>query len=176
VLSHDAPIFLLTAVTMMAAIMPFVGSAIVWVPVCLGFYGLGGSWQLALALAVYCVIVVSMVDNVVKPFILHGQANLHPLLALLSILGGASVLGPIGILVGPMLVSFLQALLLMLRKELERWGDPTTKSMTMMSPAAVALEKSIEAAVEDLKDDKPTKSAHPKSNKDAAPKKKGGKG
>jgi hypothetical protein len=40
----------------------------------------------------------------------------------LSILGGVQVLGPVGILVGPMLVSFLQALLNMLRKELDSFG------------------------------------------------------
>jgi hypothetical protein len=59
---------------------------------------------------------------VIKPLILHGQSKLHPLLALLSILGGVQVLGPVGILVGPMLVSFLQALLIMLRKELDSFG------------------------------------------------------
>ncbi|CAN0334057.1 unnamed protein product, partial [Ectocarpus sp. 4 AP-2014] len=42
-----------------------------------------------------------------------------PLLALLSVLGGIQLLGPIGILVGPMLVAFMQALLEMLRKELD---------------------------------------------------------
>ena len=44
-----------------------------------------------------------------KPLMLHGQSKLHPLLALLSILGGIHAFGPVGILVGPMLVSFLQA-------------------------------------------------------------------
>ncbi|MEM8866172.1 MAG: AI-2E family transporter, partial [Planctomycetota bacterium] len=73
------------------------------------------------------VIVVSNIDNVIKPFVLHGQSNLHPLLALLSVLGGVSVLGPVGILVGPMLVAFLQALLNMLRKELDLLqGAPDT--------------------------------------------------
>ena len=76
----------------------------------------------AILLAIYCTIVVSGIDNVIKPLILHGQSKLHPLLALLSILGGVQVLGPVGILVGPMLVSFLQALLTMLRKELDSFG------------------------------------------------------
>jgi hypothetical protein len=76
-------------------------------------------------LAAYCTVVVSGIDNVIKPLILHGQSKLHPLLALLSILGGVQVLGPVGILVGPMLVSFLQALLNMLRKELDSFSSPT---------------------------------------------------
>jgi hypothetical protein len=101
----------------------------------------------ALALAIYSAIIVSGIDNVIKPLVLHGQANLHPLLALLSILGGIQVLGPVGILVGPMLVSFLQALLAMFRRELERWDDPTQRSVSL-SPGARALAATIDAAAE----------------------------
>ncbi|MEM9412746.1 MAG: AI-2E family transporter, partial [Planctomycetota bacterium] len=57
-------------------------------------------------------------DNFIKPLVLHGQSNLHPLFALLSILGGVSALGPIGILIGPMIVAFLQTLLKLLQREL----------------------------------------------------------
>ena len=59
-----------------------------------------------------------MAENVIKPLVLHGQSNLHPLLALLSVLGGVHALGPIGILVGPMVVVFLQTLLNILHGEL----------------------------------------------------------
>ena len=50
--------------------------------------------------------------------VLHGQSNLHPLLALLSVLGGIQALGPIGIVVGPMVVVFLQTTLKILQREL----------------------------------------------------------
>ena len=60
---------------------------------------------------------VSMIDNIIKPLVLHGQSNLHPLLALLSILGGVQALGPIGILVGPMSVVFVQVLVRILHRE-----------------------------------------------------------
>jgi hypothetical protein len=72
----------------------------------------------AILLAVYCGGVVSTIDNVIKPLVLHGQSNLHPLLALMSVLGGVKALGPVGILVGPMLVAFVHALLVMVNKEL----------------------------------------------------------
>jgi len=148
------------ALTMVFAIVPFVGAAGVWIPTCAiiflfgenvfvkgGEATAGGDWPVALALAIYCAIVVSGIDNVIKPLVLHGQANLHPLLALLSILGGIQVLGPVGILVGPMLVSFLQALLAMFRKELECWEDPSQRSVTL-SPGARALAASIDAAAD----------------------------
>ncbi|MEM6330246.1 MAG: AI-2E family transporter [Planctomycetota bacterium] len=119
------PIFLLTAVTMLMAIVPFVGATIVWVPVVAWVFFYQGDTAWAVGLLLWCAIAVSNIDNVIKPYILHGQSNLHPLLALLSVLGGVSVLGPVGILVGPMLVAFLQALLNMLRKELEALkGEP----------------------------------------------------
>ena len=69
-------------------------------------------------MAVYGFGVVSMADNVIKPWILQGQSKLHPLLALLSVLGGVQALGPIGILIGPMVVAFLQVLLMMLQREI----------------------------------------------------------
>jgi predicted PurR-regulated permease PerM len=72
----------------------------------------------ALMLAVYGAGVISTVDNFIKPMVLHGQSNLHPLLALLSVLGGVQALGPIGIVVGPMVVVFLQTILKILQREL----------------------------------------------------------
>jgi predicted PurR-regulated permease PerM len=110
-------VFLLTALAMLFTLVPFVGAAIIWVPVCL-WLGVEGRTTAAVLLAVYCLGVVSTVDNLVKPLVLHGRSNLHPLLALLSVLGGVQALGPIGILVGPMVVAFLQTLLNMVHAEL----------------------------------------------------------
>ena len=116
----DLPVFLLTVLTMLMAIVPFIGAMAVWglVAAWVMFMVPGGFWP-GLVLAIYGFFLVSSVDNVLKPYILSGQSNLHPLLALLSVFGGVQFLGPIGILVGPMLVVFLQTLLGMLRKELD---------------------------------------------------------
>jgi hypothetical protein len=65
------------------------------------------------------------------------------LLALLSILGGIEAFGPVGILVGPMLVSFLQALLNMLRKELDSFGGPVGPSS---KPLAESMVEAIQMA------------------------------
>ena len=84
-------------------------------------------WAAAL-LALYGMLVVSMADNVIKPLVLRGRANLHPLLALLSVIGGVQALGPIGIFVGPMAVAFLQAALSMLNVELKALGSESADS------------------------------------------------
>ena len=112
-------LFLLSVLTMLLALVPFVGSAIVWGPVCFWLYAEQGRTTAALCLLVFCLVIVSMIDNVVKPAVLHGRSNIHPLLALLSVLGGIQALGPIGIFVGPMAVAFLQTLLNMVHTELD---------------------------------------------------------
>lgn len=111
-------VFLLMMITFVFALVPFVGAATVWIPACLWLYFYESRPTAAIVLAVYSAVVVSMADNIIKPIVLHGQSNLHPLLALLSVIGGVQALGPIGILVGPMLVVFLQTLLNILHREL----------------------------------------------------------
>lgn len=156
-------IFFWTALTTFLAMVPFVGAAAVWAPICLYLYFHTGevisseviNGELveqfkypdgrplaATILAIYCVTVVSMIDNLIKPIVLHGQSNLHPLLALLSVIGGIQALGPIGILVGPMLVAFLQALLNMLNKELQLLGqesDATGQPVVFATGAAPSV-------------------------------------
>ena len=123
-------VFLLTFLTMLLALVPFVGATAIWLPCCLWLYFLEDRAVAAVLLAVWGVFAVSMVDNLIKPFVLHGQSNIHPLLALLSVWGGIQTLGPIGIFVGPMVVAFLQALLNILRAELDstqsKLGPTTT--------------------------------------------------
>lgn len=111
-------VFLLTMLTMLLAMIPFLGAASVWFPVVV-YVALFENRPVAAGLLfLYCALIVSTIDNIIKPYILHGQSNLHPLLALLSVLGGVTALGPIGILLGPMLVVFLQTLLKLLKAEL----------------------------------------------------------
>jgi predicted PurR-regulated permease PerM len=118
VVGLESSVFLLMLLTMVLALVPFAGAAAVWIPVSLYLYFYEGSPTSAIGLALYGGIIVSQADNVIKPFVLHGQSNLHPLLALLSVLGGLQALGPIGILVGPMVVVFLQVLLRLVQREM----------------------------------------------------------
>ncbi|HVX13806.1 MAG TPA: AI-2E family transporter [Pirellulales bacterium] len=125
---------LLTMLTMLFALVPFVGGAAVWVPCCLWLL-LEGRVTAAILLALYCGIIVSASDNIIKPLVLQGQSNLHPLLALLSVLGGVKALGPIGIVVGPMVVAFLQVLLQMLQIELDQLSGSKTAGPSPAPPA-----------------------------------------
>ena len=156
-LAPGAPIFLLTMLTMTLAVVPFVGAAGVWIPTCLWIYFYQGERMVgdelvtgepftALVLAAYCLGVVSTIDNVIKPYVLHGQSNLHPLLALMSVLGGVTALGPVGILVGPMLVAFIHALLVMVNKELRLLSSGETRDgLYQKSMFPISAEQQTEA-------------------------------
>ncbi len=124
-------VFLLTLLTGFLAMIPFVGATSVWLPAAMWLYFFEDRTGAAIGLGLYGMIIVSQADNLIKPWVLHGQSRLHPLLALLSVLGGVQALGPIGILVGPMIVAFAQALMNILQRELtdldhrDRRGDHT---------------------------------------------------
>jgi predicted PurR-regulated permease PerM len=143
VLGMPSLVLLFLATTFMAFI-PFLGPAAVWAPVAIYLGMFEGRWPEAIGLAIFGVTVVAMVDNVVRMFVLQGNSQLHPLLALLSVLGGLQVFGPIGILVGPMVVVFLQTLLEILNHELSgkaklengSEADPTGNDRSLDSATA----------------------------------------
>jgi predicted PurR-regulated permease PerM len=157
---------LLTLLTMVLALVPFTGAAAVWIPVSLYVYFFQDSTWAAVALAIYGAVVVSGADNVIKPLVLHGQSNLHPLLALLSVLGGIQALGPIGIVIGPMAVVFLQVLLKLVQRELssmDRSSWVFWRGFGGAEPAAVAV-----AAGPTIPADAPVTPSQPQGNGRAA--------
>ncbi len=113
------PLMLLIMLTLFGAFVPAVGSAIIWVPACLWLL-FTGHVSAAIALFIWCAAVATVADNIVRPALLHGQSNIHPLMALLSVIGGVEVLGPVGLFVGPMAVAFLQTGLKLLNVEIEQ--------------------------------------------------------
>jgi predicted PurR-regulated permease PerM len=140
-------IVLLFFLTTFMALIPFFGAASVWAPCCIWLGFVEERWGPALALAFYGALVVSSIDNVIKVFVLHGRSQLHPLLALLSVLGGVQVFGPIGILVGPMVVVFLQTTLEILNHELSRYEAPSEDAERELLVAA-ATGVSVEAVAD----------------------------
>ena len=89
----------------------------------------GALWKGIFVLA-WGSIVISTVDNVVRPWIVSGKVELHPLVLMFVILGGVQVFGFLGLFLGPVVVSVLAAVFQMLREELtierRRSGDGFT--------------------------------------------------
>jgi predicted PurR-regulated permease PerM len=96
--------------TGVVSVVPFVGTALVWMPLTL-VQLLQGDSSGALIVAVWSLVVVSSVDNVVRPLVIGQAANVHPVLIFLSVFGGLLSLGVSGILIGPMLMATFLALL-----------------------------------------------------------------
>lgn len=90
----------------LAATVPLVGSPLGWMPACV-YLLLKGATAPALGLLVYCTVVVSGSDNVIKPLLLRGSARIHPLLGFLSIIGGVLAFGVFGFLIGPVILSLV---------------------------------------------------------------------
>ncbi|OYP37705.1 AI-2E family transporter [Rhodopirellula sp. MGV] len=133
---------LLFLVTTVMSLVPFLGAASVWLPCTVYLAAVDQRYGAAIFLLIYGAALVSSIDNVIKAIVLHGHSELHPLIALLSVLGGVPVFGPIGILIGPMVVVFLQTLLEILNHELQlRDGVPETgEPVEPELPATLASE------------------------------------
>jgi predicted PurR-regulated permease PerM len=101
---------LLGGLVAIGAMIPGVGTGIVMIPVIL-FLFLSGSLVPAIALLIWSVVVVGLVDNFVGPQLMSRGNNMHPFIILLSVLGGLSLFGPIGFLVGPVVVTLFLVLL-----------------------------------------------------------------
>jgi len=101
---------LLGGLVAIGAMIPGVGTGIVMLPVIL-FLFLSGSLVPAIALLIWSVVVVGLVDNFIGPQLMSRGNNMHPFIILLSVLGGLSLFGPIGFLVGPVVVTLFLVLL-----------------------------------------------------------------
>jgi predicted PurR-regulated permease PerM len=103
-----------------AALIPLVGTALVWVPAVL-FLVAVGSWGWAIGLAAFCAIGVGGVDNILRPLLLSGRVEMHTLLIFFAVFGGVNVFGFLGLIIGPVIVAVTATLLRMLRDEGREW-------------------------------------------------------
>jgi predicted PurR-regulated permease PerM len=87
------------------SIVPAIGSSIIWAPAGIIMLFLGHIWQ-GIAILVFGAVVISSVDNLLRPILLGKDIQMHPLLIFLSILGGIAVFGFSGFVLGPVIASF----------------------------------------------------------------------
>lgn len=108
---------LLGLATGFASIIPVVGSALVWAPVTI-YLLVTGSVAKGVFLLIYCIVIVSSVDNIIRPWVVGGRVELHPLVLLFFIFGGVEAFGFIGLFLGPVVASVLVVVFDILRGEL----------------------------------------------------------
>ena len=97
-------------VTVIASLLPFIGTGLVVIPG-VGYLLIQGNLAAALGLAIWGTMLVGLVDNLLLPFLYGKKVQVHSLIILFAVLGGIYAFGPLGFLIGPMVVSFFIAIL-----------------------------------------------------------------
>lgn len=82
------------------AVVPVLGAFVVWIPAAL-FLALEGSWGKALILALWGMLVVGTIDNLLRPILVGNRLKLHTVLVFISVVGGLILFGPSGLILGP---------------------------------------------------------------------------
>jgi predicted PurR-regulated permease PerM len=104
------------AAMVIAALVPVVGTGLVWVPISIAL-ALSGRVGEAMFLAAWGAIVVGSADNVLRPKLCGSRMALHPLLVFLSMFGGVAVFGMMGMSVGPLIAAFFMAMVRIYRRD-----------------------------------------------------------
>ncbi|MDY3345054.1 AI-2E family transporter [Riemerella anatipestifer] len=109
-------VILLFALTTIASMIPIVGGALIYVPVAL-FMIAEGNTVSGVGLAVYCLVVVGLIDNVLRFTLLKKLEDIHPLNTVFGIILGMNLFGFMGLVFGPILVSVALLLIQIYRDE-----------------------------------------------------------
>lgn len=110
------------------SMIPIVGPPAVWVPVALSFAATGNYGKAGI-IAGFGVAVIGTADNILRPYIVSGRVELHPLLVFISLLGGAQAFGFLGLFIGPAVLSVTVVLLEVIRHGLPANRPPSQQPM-----------------------------------------------
>jgi predicted PurR-regulated permease PerM len=92
------------------ALLPFAGTAIVWLPAGL-ILAAQDRWVAAIFMLVWGALLVSMIDNFLKPLLISGRAEVATLTVFIGVLGGVTAFGAIGLFMGPVVLAMAVALI-----------------------------------------------------------------
>lgn len=107
----------LGVLTLLVSVLPSIGTALVWGPVTVGLW-LTGRETDAVILGVVGVFVISSIDNLLRPALARwGKLDLHPMVVLVSMLGGLALFGGFGLFLGPLATRWLLEAVRIARQE-----------------------------------------------------------
>lgn len=103
------------AIAVVLSLLPMVGAAVIWVPAAIYLFisasmGHAAEWQ-PWVLTAWGVCVVSLIDNIVRPWAMKGKAQLPAIPLLFAVLGGLQAFGFIGLVIGPLVFSLLMTII-----------------------------------------------------------------
>ena len=101
----DAPSALLFGfLTCFATVIPIVGTTLVWFPLA-AYMAISGDWPHAICLLLYCGLIVTNIDNLIRFILQKKMADTHPLITIFGVVIGLSLFGFMGVIFGPLLIS-----------------------------------------------------------------------
>jgi predicted PurR-regulated permease PerM len=98
------------SIAALGALMPGIGTTIVTAPAIVYLFYVGDLFS-GFGLLIWSMLIVGLVDNMIGPYLIGRGNNLHPFIVLISVLGGIALFGPIGFIIGPVIVTLFLALL-----------------------------------------------------------------
>ena len=115
------------ALTSFAALVPFVGTSLVWLPLAAAMFFWKG-FQTGLFVFLWGALAVGLLDNVLRPVLIGKSAKLPVFLLFIGIFGGIKVYGPLGIFLGPLLISCV-IVFLQIYKEAKNLPHPSESNL-----------------------------------------------
>lgn len=88
------------------AMLPFLGTVFVWLPAAIIKIAAGDTVN-GVGLIIYGVLLISTIDNLIRPSIIGARGKIHPVLVLLGVFGGLKLFGLIGLIIGPLTLALL---------------------------------------------------------------------
>jgi predicted PurR-regulated permease PerM len=98
------------SIASVGALMPGIGTTIVTAPAIIYLF-FTGQLVSGIGLLIWSMFMVGLIDNLIGPYLISRGNNLHPFIILTSVLGGISLFGPIGFILGPVFITLFMVLL-----------------------------------------------------------------
>jgi predicted PurR-regulated permease PerM len=131
-------------VTVIVAILPVVGSGLVWGPGALAL-AIEGRYGMAIGLALWGAVVVGNVDNIIRPMVFRRWAQIHPFITIIGAFAGINYFGLLGLIIGPLAISYFFELIRMYREEYLQDEDGT-EDVTSPVPAFSSIPRTKKPA------------------------------
>lgn len=102
--------------TGVASLIPIIGTGIIWVPLTVYLLATGQTWE-GVGLGIYSLAILTNVDYVARITLLRRIGDVHPLITIFGVIVGLSLFGFIGLIFGPLLISYFILLIKIYRNE-----------------------------------------------------------
>jgi predicted PurR-regulated permease PerM len=103
-------------ITGVCSLIPIVGTGLVWLPLTVYLFAINNTWQ-GVGLGVYSLIILTNIDYVARITVLRKIGDVHPLITIFGVIVGLSMFGFLGLIFGPLLISYFILLVKIYRNE-----------------------------------------------------------